>query len=114
MKIFVTTIIIVLFFVLFAVDNTTIVPLKLVTLSFGIPLSLAIIVPLGLGLLFFALFHLGRQARTDLVIRDLEDNVESAQKQVLDITKRTHQLEIENRKLKIRLGDNPDIDDESL
>jgi citrate lyase beta subunit len=53
-------------------------------------------------------------SKAAVVIRDLEDSVERAQKKVLEVTKRTHELEIENRKFKIRLGDQLDTDERSL
>lgn len=114
MKMFVSMVIVVLLFTLFAVENTTTVPMKLMTFLVDVPLSLAIIMPSGLALLFFALFHFGTMGKVDMVIRDLEDNVENAQRQLLEATKRTHELEIENRKLKIRLGDETSADERSL
>lgn len=114
MKAFVSMVIVVLVLTLFAVENTTPVSMKLATFSVAVPLSLAIIMPLGIALLLFALFHFGTMHKADLMIRDLEDSVDSAQKQALEATKRTHELEIENRKQKIRLGEETDLDDRSL
>lgn len=114
MKTFVSMVIVVLVFTLFAIENTAPVPMRLMTFLVEIPLALAIVMPLGTALLFFALFHFGTVGKTDIIIRDLEDNVENAQKQMLEATKRTHELEIENRKLKIRLGDEADTDERSL
>lgn len=114
MKNFVLIVITAVFYALFAVDNTIAVPLKFATFSIQVPLSLAIIIPLGTALLLFALYHIGKMRKSDLVIHDLEDNVESAQKEIVDIVKRTHELEIENRKLKIRLGEEDDQDEQSL
>lgn len=114
MKIFVSMVIVVLVFTLFVAENMAAVPMKLMTFSVAVPLSLAIVMPLGIALLFFALFHFGTARKADMIIRDLEDNVENAQKQMLEATKRTHELEIENRKLKIRLGEDSDSDGRSL
>jgi len=114
MKNFVVAVVLVLIFTLFAVANTTAVPIEFVTLSFKVPLSLALIVPIGITLLIFSLFHLRKMGKTELIIRDLEENVESSQKQVVEITKRTHELELENRKFKIRLGEETEKDDTSL
>ncbi|MEP7162150.1 MAG: hypothetical protein ABI747_00075 [Candidatus Moraniibacteriota bacterium] len=114
MKSFIGAVIAVLFFTLFAVANKTLVLVKFATLSMSTPLSLAIIVPVGMTLLIFALFYFRTTRKAELVIRDLEENVESAQKQVLEVTKRAHELEIENRKLKIRLGEETEKDDTSL
>jgi uncharacterized integral membrane protein len=114
MKNFVVAVVLVLIFTLFAVANTTIVPIKFAVFSFKVPLSLALIVPVGITLLIFSLFHLRKIGKAEAVIRDLEENVEGSQKQVVEITKRTHELEIENRKLRIRLGEESDTDDTSL
>lgn len=114
MKIFVSMVIVVLLFTLFAIENTATVPMRLMTFLVEVPLAIAIIMPLGIALLFFSLFHFGTMNRAELVIHDLEDNVENAQKQLLEVTKRAHELEIENRKLKIRLGEDTEVDDLSL
>lgn len=114
MKTFVSMVIVVLVFTLFALENTATVPMRLVTFLVEVPLVLVIVMPLGVALLFFSLFHFGTMRKAEIVIRDLEDNVENAQKQLLAMTKRTHELEIENRKLKIRLGDETDTDERSL
>jgi fumarate reductase subunit C len=114
MKAFVSMVIVVLILTLFAVENTTPVSMKFASFSVAVPLSLAIIMPLGIALLLFALFYFSTTRKADLVIRNLEDSVEDAQKQALEATKRTHELEIENRKQKIRLGEETDADDRSL
>lgn len=114
MKAFVSMVIVVLVLTLFAVENTTPVSMKFASFSVDVPLSLAIIMPLGIALLLFALFYFGTTRKADLVIRNLEDSVEDAQKQALEATKRTHELEIENRKQKIRLGEETDANDRSL
>lgn len=107
-------VIVVLIFTLFAIENTAMVPMKLMTFVVEVPLVLALIMPLGIALLLFSLFHFGTMRKAELVIHDLEDNVENSQKQLLEVTKRTHVLEIENRKLKIRLGEDTEGDDLSL
>lgn len=114
MKTFVGIVVIMLLSVLFSVQNTTVVTVKVVTFLIPVPLSLAIIMPAGIIFLFFALFYFGKMSKVAVVIRDLEDSVERAQKKVLEVAKRTHELEIENRKFKIRLGDQLDTDERSL
>ena len=114
MKIFTFMIALLLFFSFFIVQNTVVVPVKIGEYIFSTPLPLAIIVPLSVAMLLFAFFHLGLMRKANLIIRDLEDTVEQDQNQVLEITKQAHALEIENRKLKIRLGEETDIDERSL
>ncbi len=105
MKTFVALVVVVLFLTLFAVENTAPILLQFMSMGVAVPASLAIIMPLGIALLFFALFHFGTLGKAEAVIRDLEDNVERAQKELLSAT---------NRKMKIRLGDETDTDANSL
>ena len=114
MKIFIATVLAVLFLTFFAASNKTIIPVTFASYSAEVPLSLALIFPVGIALLLFTLFHLRIVTKVELVIRDLEDNVEEMQKQLITMTKRAHELEIENRKLKIRFGEAEDEDDSSL
>ncbi len=114
MKIFIFMIILILFFAFFTVQNTMVVPVKIGDFSMNTPLPLAIIVPISLAMLIFSFFHLGLMRKASLVIQDLEGNVEKDQNQILEITKQAHALEIENRKLKIRLGEESDVDERSL
>lgn len=102
------------FFSFFTVQNTFLVPVKIGNFLINTPLPLAIIVPVSVTMLLFAFFHLGLMRKSNIVIRDLEDTVEEDQNQILEITKQAHALEIENRKLKIRLGEESDIDERSL
>jgi uncharacterized integral membrane protein len=106
MKMFIFMITLILFFAFFTVQNTMVVPVKIADISINTPISVA--------MLLFACFHLGLMSKASLVIRDLEDNVEKDQNQILEITKQAHALEIENRKLKIRLGEESDVDERSL
>jgi len=114
MKTFVATILAVLLLTFFAASNKTVIPVTIASYSTNVPLSLALIFPIGIALLLFTLFHLRIMRKAALVIRDLEDNVEEMQKQLITMTKRAHELEIENRKLKIRFGEPEDEDDGSL
>ncbi len=114
MKTFIFMTAVILFFAFFTVQNTMIVPVKIGDFSINTPLPLAIIVPISVTMLLFAFFHVGLMRKASIVIRNLEDTVETDQNQVLEITKQAHALEIENRKLKIRLGEESDVDERSL
>jgi|GEM_PF-2179072 len=114
MKSFVGVVVLVLGLTLFAASNTMTIPFRAGSFSAEVPLSLALIFPVGVALLSFALFHLRKMNKVDLVIRNLEDALEEAQKQLVAMTKRVHELEIENKKMKIRVGEPEDIDDNSL
>ncbi len=97
----------------FVTSNTAPVPLHFFTLTKDIPLSYILVFPIGITLLLFSFYHLLQRRKTYSIIRDLEDDIESEQKKVLEIVKRTHELELENQKLKIRLG-GTSFDDDSL
>lgn len=97
----------------FVTANTEPVPLHIFTLTKDVPLSYILVFPLGIALLVFSLLYLIQRRKAGIVIRELEDSLESEQEKVLETAKRTHELEIENRKLKIRLG-HTDFDEDSL
>lgn len=96
-------------------NNTESVTLHFFTLTKNVPLPFILIFPIGITLLFFAFYSLRQRSKANVIICELEDSLESEQEKVLEIAKRTHELEIENRKLKIRLGDtDTDFDEDSL
>lgn len=97
----------------FVTANTQPVPLHFFTLTKDVPLSFILIFPISITLLIFALYNLMQRRKASIIIHELEDSLEGEQKKVLEIVKRTHELEIENRKLKIRLG-HTDFDEDSL
>ena len=97
----------------FVTSNTAPVPLHFFTLTKDIPLSYILVFPIGITLFLFSFYHLLQRRKTYSIIRDLEDDLENEQKKVLEIVKRTHELELENQKLKIRLG-GTSFDDDSL
>lgn len=113
MKIFIVLLVVVMGLTFFVTSNTEPVSLHFFTWTKDIPLSYILVFPIGVALLFSALFHLIQRSKTHFIIRDLEDNLENEQKKVLEIVKRTHELELENQKLKIRLGGTT-FDDDSL
>lgn len=113
MKIFIVLLIVVIGLTFFVTSNTASVPLHFFTLTRDIPLSYILVFPISITLLLFSFYHLLQRRKTYSIIRDLEDDLENEQKKVLEIVKRTHELELENQKLKIRLGGTT-FDDDSL
>lgn len=115
MKIFIVIVLVGMGLTFFVVSNTEPVPLHFFTLTKNVPLSFILIFPVGIVSLVFALYHMLQRSKAHFIIRELEDSLENEQEKVLEITKRTHELELENRKLKIRLGDTgTDFDEDSL
>lgn len=113
MKIFILIVLVSMGLTFFVTSNTAPVPLHFFTLTKDVPLSLVLVFPTGITLLVFALYHLAQKRKASIVIRELEDDLQREQEKVLEIAKRTHELELENRKLKIRLG-HTDFDEDSL
>jgi hypothetical protein len=113
MKNFILIVIIIMGLTFFVTSNTDPVPLHIFTLTKNVPLSFILVFPAGITLVIFGFYYLAERRRASIVIRDLEDNLESEQEKILEIVKRTHELEIENQKLKIRLG-HTDFDEDSL
>ncbi len=113
MKTFIVIILASIALIFLTVSNTTLVPLHFFHLTVNVPLPFVLSFPTGIALLCFALYHMRQMHKATLVIRELEDDLQHEQEKVLEIVRRTHALEIENRKLKIRLGDT-DFDDDSL
>lgn len=113
MKNFIVIVLIVMGLTFFVTTNNQPVPLHFFSLTKDVPLSFILIFPIGITLLFFAFSYLIQRRKASIIIRDLEDNLESEQKKILEIAKHNHELEIENQKLKIRLG-HTDFDEDSL
>ncbi|MFZ2187139.1 MAG: LapA family protein [Candidatus Moraniibacteriota bacterium] len=113
MKIFIVIVLVIMGLTFFVTSNTGPVPLHFFTLTREVPLSFILVFPIGIALLVFAIYHVRQRSKANFIIRDLEDSLESEQEKVLEIVKRTHELEIENQKLKIRLGGTT-FDDDSL
>ncbi|MBP6889556.1 MAG: hypothetical protein KBF62_03460 [Candidatus Pacebacteria bacterium] len=97
----------------FVVTNIVMVPLHFYSYTVKIPLPFILIFPTGIALLCFAFYHEHRMKKSTIVIRELENDLQSEQEKGIEIVRRTHELELENQKLKIRLGD-VDKDDDSI
>lgn len=100
-------------FTFLIVTNTEMVPLHFYAYTMNVPLPFILVFPTGIALLIFAFFHERRMGKATVIIRALENDLQGEQEKVITVTKRAHELELENRKLKIRLGD-VDTDDDSL
>lgn len=97
----------------FCCDEYCYGPLHFDSYTVKIPLPFILIFPTGIALLCFAFYHEHRMKKSTIVIRELENDLQSEQEKGIEIVRRTHELELENQKLKIRLGD-VDKDDDSI
>jgi uncharacterized integral membrane protein len=73
-----------------------------------IPLFYVIIGSLLIGLTLSYLVYLIRSILTSFALRGKNKEIKKEKDEVLELTKRVHQLELENEKLKHDSGDEPD------
>ncbi len=103
-----------LLFSYFATLNTA-----LVTIHFGIytldaiPLYILVLVSLGTGLLFAAIFYSLKSISSYFAFSKKSGELKNSNKEVVELTKKIHQLELENTKLKTKTGEEQ-TDEDSL
>lgn len=92
-------------FAIFATQNT-----GAVTLNFGnylipgVPVYLAVLVPLLSGLIFAWFFHMAKNLSQSMTINEKRDEIKRLKKELAEVTKSAHQFEIENIKFKSENG----------
>lgn len=102
-------------FSLFATQNT-----GPISISFGsqnvfhnIPLYLAILLSVAVGLVFGTIFYFVKAISGQLTVRKLKQELERSHDEAIELTKRVHKLELEITKIKTKNGD-VDYDDQSI
>jgi uncharacterized integral membrane protein len=99
------TVVLGILFAIFATQNT-----GFVTLNFGnyviqgIPVYLAILAPLLVGILLSFFLHLAKDLSQGMTISEERNRIANLKKQLAEVTKAVHKLEIENSKLKEKTG----------
>lgn len=100
-------------FALFATQNT-----QEVTLNFGkyylpnIPIYVVVLGTLFIGLLAAFIAYFGNHLSSQLTISEQTDELKKLKEENAEVVKRAHKLELENTKLKTKLGE--EIDGDSL
>ena len=96
-------------FAVFATQNTGPVFLNFAgyTLS-NVPLYLAILVPLLVGLILAMLFHVFKDLSQSLTINEQKDENKNLKKDLAETTKSSHKFEVENAKIKTENGEPED------
>lgn len=90
-------------FTYIAQDNLTPVTLQIGKYILSdIPLFYVIIGSLGIGLSLSYVMQLIRSFSTSLILRNKNKTIKQGTDNVLELTKRVHQLELENEKLKYK------------
>ncbi len=81
------------------------------SISFGVytfeqvPLYLIVIASFAIGVLFSSIFYMLQSVSARLILGKKGKELESEKKEVAELMKRVHQLELENTKLKAKHGD---------
>lgn len=89
-----------LLFGYFATLNTGLVSVHFGTASLeNIPMYILVLASFGIGILFSGLFYLLRSIPAWLAWGKREKELSHAQKEITDLTKKIHTLELENAKL---------------
>ena len=102
-------------FAYFATINTALININLGFYNLSqIPVYLAILVSVTIGLLLTALFYAIKSLSSSLTINEKESEIKNTKKEVAELTKKLHQLEIENTKLKSKNGVKDDFDEEAF
>jgi uncharacterized integral membrane protein len=92
-------------FAVFANFNTGEVDINFVRYVLkGVPLYLVILVPLLIGVLVSYIIYLIRALSSDLTVSEYKDETKNLKKELAEVTKEAHQLELENAKYKAREG----------
>ncbi|MCL6096299.1 MAG: lipopolysaccharide assembly protein LapA domain-containing protein [Patescibacteria group bacterium] len=103
-----------LFIAYFATQNTG--PISLHFLNYtasGVPAYIAIVGALLVGLFLSWIISLANSISTGFTIRGKENKLKEAKKEAADLTKRLHELELENERLKAE-NHQSNKDDKSL
>lgn len=101
-----------LLFGYFATLNTS-----LVSLHFGIysidsvPVYLLVLVSLGVGTLFASVFYFLKSIGSAFALNKKEGEIRNEKKEIAELTKELHKLEIENTKLKTKNGGESEDED---
>lgn len=101
-----------LLFGYFATLNTS-----LVTIHFGlysaenVALYLLVLASLGVGVLFATLFYFVKTISSKLFVMKKERELANVHKDMVELNKKIHRLEIENTRLKTKTGEEVDDDD---
>jgi uncharacterized integral membrane protein len=99
----------------FATQNTTTVTLHFVSYSLtGIPIYLLVLASLLGGLLFAWILHLLNSISSSFALRGKNKTIKKGKVENLELTKKVHQLEIENTKLSTKDPEKSLIEDKSL
>ncbi len=112
MQVLLITVVLGIIFAIFATQNTATTTIYLGGYTFQeIPIYLIVLVPLLVGLFISYLFHMLRVLSDSLTISEHKDELKDLKKELAEVTRDAHKLELENTKLKAKKGE---FDEDSI
>ncbi len=100
-------------FAIFATQNTDSVAVDLIFFKIpSAPLFLVVLIPLLVGLLASFIIHALSEITSSIKIDENEREIKGTKQENAELAKRVHKLELENTKLKAKLGE--EFDEESF
>lgn len=109
MLVLVITVVVGFAFALFATQNTQGALLNIERYSIeAVPVYLIALIPLLIGLLLAYLIHTAKTLSQGLTISELTDQNKDLENNLAEANKKAHKLELENTKLKAKLGEPED------
>ena len=101
----VVTVFVAVGFAFFATQNSGPVSLNFGQYTFpDLPIYLVAIIPLLTGILLSWLFHITKDLSSSLTINEQRDKIKKLKGEAVDLTKKVHELELENTKLETETG----------
>lgn len=98
-------------FAYFATQNTVPVTVRIASYTFDtVPLYLVILISIAASVLISAFIYLVKSLSSSLMIREHKGSLNDAKKQIAELTKIVHKLELENTRLKTEVGEKTDQD----
>lgn len=98
-------------FAFFATQNTGSVALNFLSYTLpNVPIYLAIIVPLLIGLVIAYFAHIAKDLSQNLTINEQKDDIKNLKKELVEVTKIAHKFQVENSHLKNENGSPTDPD----
>ena len=99
-------------FAIFASYNTESVDINFVNYVLsGVPVYLVVLAPLLFGTFVSFIIYLIKNLWSDLTVDEFKDEVKKLKQELGEITKEAHKLELENTKLKAKIGE---FDEDSM
>lgn len=112
MLMLVITVVLGIVFAVFATQNTGSISINLGNYSLpNIPVYLVVLVPLLVGLFISSLVHILKTLADSLIISEHKDEIGVLKRELTEITKEAHKLELENTRLKAKTGE---FDEDSI